>query len=230
MSRDRDLKVLGQDDWLLFARTATGVLVYTVVETDWHWLEAPNEGLAKHGSPEWREDNQFMHGWVSGRPEDYDWHVYDIQPWPREQDDAFVQQSAAHYLPRKEQRSVRRWPWPRPGSAPRRRVRRARHVLVELTLVGSELLYQVARLSAGKIVPGRRRVGSQRGRATRAQPAIPAIYIDAPTPGLIAGQLGMDRPRPLVPHGMTRRAVAPGRCRCRGRTTGTPAFLPCSCR
>ena len=163
MSRNRDLQVLGQDDWLVFARTATGVLVYTVIETDWHWLEAPHEGLAGHGSPEWREDNQFMHDWVSGRAGDYDWQVYDIEPWPREEDDAFVNQSAANYLPRKEERSVRRWPWPRPDSVPRRRVRRVRHVLVELTLVGSQILYQVARLNLGKTVSGRGKVGAQRG-------------------------------------------------------------------
>ena len=74
-----------------------------------------------------------------------------------------MNQSAAHFLPRKEERSVRRWPWPRPDSAPRRRVRRVRHVLVELTLVGSQVLYQVARLNLGKIVSGRGNVGAQRG-------------------------------------------------------------------
>ena len=56
------------------------MLVYTAIDTDWHWLEAPHEGHAKHGSPEWREDGQFMHDWVSSHPEDYDWQVCDIEP------------------------------------------------------------------------------------------------------------------------------------------------------
>lgn len=90
MSGNRHLRILGQDDRLLYARTATGVLVYTAIDTDWHWLEAPHEGQAKHGSPEWREDGQFMHDWVSSHPEDYDWQVCDTEPWPPEADEAFV--------------------------------------------------------------------------------------------------------------------------------------------
>jgi hypothetical protein len=154
MSRNRDLKILGQDDRLLFARTATGGLVFTVIETDWHWLDAPHEGRAKHGSPEWREDNQYMHDWVSGHSKDYAWQACDIGDWSPKGDDAFVHQSAAHYLPRREERSVRRWLWPRRDSAPRRRIRRVRHVLAELTLLVGQILYQVAQLNLGKIVPG----------------------------------------------------------------------------
>jgi hypothetical protein len=154
MSRDRDLKILGQDDRLIFARTATGMLVFTVIATDWHWLDAPHEGLAKHGSPEWREDNQYMHEWVSGHSKDRDWQVCDIGDWSREEDDAFVNESATHYLPRRQERSVRRWVWPRRDSAPLRRVRRVGHVFAELTLVAGQILYQVAQLNLGKIVPG----------------------------------------------------------------------------
>ena len=66
MSRNHDLKVLGQDSWLLFARTATGMLVYTVIETD-SPLEAPHEGLAGHGSPEWRA-GQPVHARLGVRP------------------------------------------------------------------------------------------------------------------------------------------------------------------
>ncbi len=145
MSGNRHLRILGQDDRLLYARTATGVLVYTVIDTDWHWLEAPHEGQAKHGSPEWRGDNQFMHDWVSSHPEDYDWQVYDIEPWPPAADEAFVSKSAAQYLPGKEKRA-RRWLWPHRDSAPRRSVRRAGHVLVELgaaTLAASVAVSQI---------------------------------------------------------------------------------------
>ncbi|HUK72134.1 MAG TPA: hypothetical protein VLW50_25755 [Streptosporangiaceae bacterium] len=144
MSRNRDLNILGRHDRLLFARTAEGVLVCAVIETDWHWLDAPHEGQATPGSPEWREDNQYMHDWVSGRSKDYDWRACDT-PWSPESDEAFVNQSAAHYLPPRKERSVRRLLWPRRQSAPARRICRAAHVLAELTLVVGQILYQVAR-------------------------------------------------------------------------------------
>ena len=172
MSGNRHLRILGQDDRLLYARTATGVLVYTAIDTDWHWLEAPHEGHAKHGSPEWREDGQFMHDWVSSHPEDYDWQVCDIEPdiesWPPEADEAFVQKSAAHYLPRKEKRA-RHWLWPHRDAAPRRSVRRAGRVLVELGaatfaagLAVSQIPFQAAgRNRLGKIFSGLGRARAQ---------------------------------------------------------------------
>lgn len=170
MSGNRHLRILGQDDRLLYARTATGVLVYTAIDTDWHWLEAPHEGQAKHGSPEWREDGQFMHDWVSSHPEDYDWQVCDIEPWPPEADEAFVQKSGAHYLPRKEKRA-RRWLWPHRDAAPRRSVRRAGRVLVELgaaTLAAGLAVSQIPFQAAGRNRLGQIFSGLGRARAQAA--------------------------------------------------------------
>jgi hypothetical protein len=96
--------ILGQDDWLIFGRTADGTLVFTVIETDWHWLQSPNKGQADYGSPAWRVDNSYMHMYVSEHRDGYYWRecytdadgtVFD---WPESEDAAFIARSRQTYL------------------------------------------------------------------------------------------------------------------------------------
>jgi hypothetical protein len=113
------VKILGQDDWLFYARLADGTLVYTVTETDWHWLEAP------HGSDCWNEstglncdgetkfvcrtDSAYMHEWVTAHAAEYEWYECGTDPvsgeylgWPESRDEEFTANSRAAYLPREE--------------------------------------------------------------------------------------------------------------------------------
>ena len=96
--------ILGQDDWLIYGRTVTGTLVYTVIETDWHWLESPNKGQAEYGSPAWRVDNTYMQTYVSKHRDGYYWRECDTDTdgkslaWPSSEDIAFMTHSRKTYL------------------------------------------------------------------------------------------------------------------------------------
>ncbi len=96
--------ILGQDDWLIYGRTATGTLVYTVIETDWHWLQAPNKGQAEYGSAAWRVDNSYMQQYISGHRDGYVWRECDTDTdgtslaWPQSDDANFIMQSRKTYL------------------------------------------------------------------------------------------------------------------------------------
>jgi hypothetical protein len=111
------VKILGQDDWLFYARRDDGTLVYAVTEADWHWLDTP------HGSDCWdpatglncdgetrftcRRDCAWMRDHVAAHPHDYDWHECGHDPvsgeylgWPPERDAEFETSSRENYLPR----------------------------------------------------------------------------------------------------------------------------------
>lgn len=108
------VKILGQDDWLVYGRTADGRLVYTVIETDWHWLEAPhkgqcwNEETGRNCDGETRVicriDASYMHLYVSQHRAEYDWRECDTDTdgtylgWPESDDEAFIARSRATYL------------------------------------------------------------------------------------------------------------------------------------
>jgi hypothetical protein len=72
---------LAKDDWLFYARTADGVLVYYDSEYDWHWLETPNGGqpIGEEASDEYRRsgknrmDNSWMHLYVVSNVADLHW-------------------------------------------------------------------------------------------------------------------------------------------------------------
>lgn len=97
-------RILGQDDWLIYGRTDDGRLVYTVIETDWHWLETPSRGDAEYGSVAWRIDNSVMQLYVSEHRGEYYWRECDLDTdgtrldWPESDDADFVNRSRAHYL------------------------------------------------------------------------------------------------------------------------------------
>lgn len=99
--------ILGQDDWLIYGRTADGRLIYTVIETDHHWLDAPSRGEAEYGSDAWRADNAYMQHYVSEHRADYDWRECDRDPvsgeylgWLATRDAYFTTRAADTYLPR----------------------------------------------------------------------------------------------------------------------------------
>lgn len=99
------MKILGQDDWLVFARRDDGTLVYTVIECDSAWLDAPFKGDAEYGTPEWRIDNTFMHIHVTQNASSYYWQECDHDPvsgeylgWPEDKDESFMAGSRSHYL------------------------------------------------------------------------------------------------------------------------------------
>jgi hypothetical protein len=109
------VKILGQDDWLIFGRTENGTLVYTVIETDWHWLEAPHKGQCWNDETgrnccgdtltACRIDSAYMLEWVKAHIRDYDWRECDYDTdgtymgWPESDDEAFMFQSRKTYLP-----------------------------------------------------------------------------------------------------------------------------------
>lgn len=108
--------LLGQDDWLFFARRDDGVLVYTVAENSGYWLDTP------HGGGCWnpatgrncdgetkltcRRDCAWMHEYVAAHMSEFDWHECGDDPvsgeylgWGPEHDEAFMASSRANYLP-----------------------------------------------------------------------------------------------------------------------------------
>lgn len=104
------LRILGQDDWLIYARRqgrpeGDGTLVYTVIETDWHWLETPNGGEARYGSAAWRIDNLWMQFYVERHVAEYCWRECDYDTdgtylgWPPDKDAEFIRCSNRTYLP-----------------------------------------------------------------------------------------------------------------------------------
>jgi hypothetical protein len=113
------VRILGQDDWLFFGRTAEGTLVFTSTDADWHWLESP------HGSDCWNEatglncdgetkftcrlDCQYMLNHVIANVDNYDWEECGNDPvsgeylgWDAAEDAEFVRKSIANYLLKKE--------------------------------------------------------------------------------------------------------------------------------
>jgi hypothetical protein len=106
------MRILGQDDWLFFARTDEGELVYYVSEMDYHWLETPNQGglhgvaySKYYGSPEWRVDNSWMHMYIVRNADTLFWFPCDNDPvsgeylgWPPDNDEEFMTKSRATYL------------------------------------------------------------------------------------------------------------------------------------
>jgi hypothetical protein len=111
------LRVLGQDDWLFFARDAAGVLVFTYTGTDWHWLDAPHRSdcwdpgtmLNCDGETSFccRRDCAWMLARVTACASDYEWEECGNDPvsgaylgWPASEDAAFTGKAGARYLPR----------------------------------------------------------------------------------------------------------------------------------
>lgn len=106
-------KVLGQDDWLFFARTVDGTLVYYNSELDWHWLATPNGGqpIEIEDYEEYRRsgkdrvDNSWMHHYVSTSADQLYWEECGTDPvsgeylgWGPEKDAEFMAGSRARYL------------------------------------------------------------------------------------------------------------------------------------
>lgn len=106
-------RVLGQDDWLFYARTTDGTLVFYSSELDWHWLETPNGGQpvgieeydAYERSGRARVDQSWMHRYVVTNANSLYWEECGVDPvsgeylgWGPAEDDKFTAQSRAHYL------------------------------------------------------------------------------------------------------------------------------------
>lgn len=108
--------ILGQDDWLFYARTMDGTLVYYVSEIDWHWMETPHKGncwneqtgLNCDGETKvtCRRDCLFMLGYVWAHANELPWRECGNDPvsgeymgWPQSDDRAFILNSRDNYLP-----------------------------------------------------------------------------------------------------------------------------------
>jgi hypothetical protein len=111
------LRLLGQDDWLFFARRDDGTLVYAVTEADGHWLDSPHgggcwdpaTGLNCDGETRFtcRRDCAWMRDHVAAHLDEYDWAECGHDPvsgeylgWPPEKDAEFEAASRERYLPR----------------------------------------------------------------------------------------------------------------------------------
>ncbi|MEV4575954.1 hypothetical protein AB0K16_22180 [Nonomuraea jabiensis] len=96
-------RILGFDDWLVFARTTSGDLVYTNVETDATWLDAPHGGGAEYDTDAWRTDHAWMLARIQETASSRQWEttVYAFQDDGVEiSDDRFAELSARRYLPK----------------------------------------------------------------------------------------------------------------------------------
>lgn len=102
------MKLLGQDDWLFYARRDNGVLTCISIENEPAWLDTPHQGEAGHGSDAWREDNAAMNAYIALHAGDPGWFWWrecgrdtDGTPlaWPARHDEAFTAASARNYLP-----------------------------------------------------------------------------------------------------------------------------------
>jgi len=113
------MELLGQDDWLLFARRDDGTLVYTVTETSGAWLDAPHRGecwdpgtgLNCDGETRFtcRRDCAWMQDHVRSHPGDFGWSECGYDPvsgeylgWPPDKDAEFTAASRENYLPRED--------------------------------------------------------------------------------------------------------------------------------
>lgn len=109
------MKILGQDDWLVFARRDDGVLVYTTIETTGHWLDAPHKGgdcwsestglnCCGETMSSCRIDNSWMQAYVTQHPEEFDWRECDndtdgtYMGWGPEDDEEFMLNARKTYL------------------------------------------------------------------------------------------------------------------------------------
>jgi hypothetical protein len=109
------VKILGQDDWLFYARRDDGTLVYTVIDMDEHWWDAPHRGDCWY--PEsgrncdgetafvCRRDCAFMLAHVTQNTDNYEWLECGRDTdgsrldWPESEDAAFMASSRSRYLP-----------------------------------------------------------------------------------------------------------------------------------
>lgn len=103
------VKILGQDDWLIFGRTADGTLIFTVTETSHRWLDAPHGGMHDCDCPEpnmstCRVDNSWMLALIKRKPDEFYWRECDRDTdgkylgWPESDDEVFMANSRKHYL------------------------------------------------------------------------------------------------------------------------------------
>lgn len=74
-----NIKIIGKDDWLVFARRSDGTLVYNVVEGAGLWDDAPNHGDAEYGTPEHAEDWRFCMKVMEEMKSEIDWQTSDDQ-------------------------------------------------------------------------------------------------------------------------------------------------------
>jgi hypothetical protein len=107
-------RILGQDDWLVYARRDDDVLVYTVIETTGLWFDTPHEGdcwdeaTGRNCDGETkfvcRKDSTWMHEYIKAHPDKFCWEEcgYDTDGtylgWPPEKDEAFIASSRRTYL------------------------------------------------------------------------------------------------------------------------------------
>lgn len=105
LKRRKTLKILGIDDWLIYARRSDSVLVWTNVETDPIWLDAPTRGESAYGSQGWRVDWQYMLQYVCKYSGKFTWSPCGVDTdgtslaWPQADDDAFTIVSNIIHLP-----------------------------------------------------------------------------------------------------------------------------------
>ncbi len=68
------LRILGIDDWLIFARDLTdGKLYYTNVELHPHWTYTPFGGHQEYGTWKWKRDWSDLLASAIFHPEEFDW-------------------------------------------------------------------------------------------------------------------------------------------------------------
>lgn len=107
-------RILGQDDWLIYGRTADGTLVWTCIELDPYWEDAPHKGQCWDEATgrnccgdtmlTCRIDNSFMLAYVTAHDRDYCWQEcgHDTDgtslAWPESGDEAFTAASRRTYL------------------------------------------------------------------------------------------------------------------------------------
>lgn len=99
------MRVLGWDDWLIYARADNGDLLYSEHETDPLWLDAPHRGEAVHflGASQCedlkaRVDNSWYLAKVLKHPSRWVWTKETEWDLGGLSDDEFMEQSRRRYL------------------------------------------------------------------------------------------------------------------------------------
>lgn len=91
-------RIIGIDDWSVYARATDGRVVYTIVECISDWCYAPHKGQGEYGSEKWKEDWEFIFATVRDTAHTFVWHPVEEDNPLQISDDDFARTSARSHF------------------------------------------------------------------------------------------------------------------------------------